>query len=559
MNPSWLTLPERFTPTRVTTYQALPPDTPVTLAQLDGPGCIRRIWAASVRRPTPAHQRQIVLRMFWDGADAPAVEAPLGDFFGQIHGLPPYPLDSRYLTRQVHAGYTATFPMPFQAGRANRGRGGRGHRRRRDSCCRPTGTPTRRSLSGSRCASTRSSGAKTPARPSDATTWCWMRSAAVVSWASTTAWPCATTGRAGRTPAPRTSTSRTPPTRRRDRSRTCAARAARTRLAPPTAACCTGPPRISTRACPTTPKKTSVPPSPGTRWRPTAFSRRTPSPLANRSRCASARWPTTSAARPIGIRNRPTGHLFACRTGTSSCLARSCRTTPRAPRNPEPRWQLLGPFHPDHEAALDAAADRADAAERFAEMGYPPDSPWRRGDRHVARWAPAADINGFVDFSLTFRPIGPENSLTYPAVGLAETWLHAEADDAVTLQVGWVNELRLRVGDGQWESLGRHAYFRNHEHRLALRAGWNRLQVKLDNPDDGLAAARVGILGLRAARDRWPRARARAVSGAERLAAVGAFRGRLRIPFVVSPSAGSGQAPSNHERPFDKLRANGLA
>ena len=64
MNPDWLALPKHFTPARVTTYQALPLDTPVTLAQLDGPGCIRRIWAASVRRPTPAHQRQIVLRMY---------------------------------------------------------------------------------------------------------------------------------------------------------------------------------------------------------------------------------------------------------------------------------------------------------------------------------------------------------------------------------------------------------------------------------------------------------------------------------------------------------------
>ena len=114
MDPAWLPLPECFAPARVTTSKALPPDTPVTLAQLEGPGCIRRIFVATVRRPTPAHQRQIVLRMFWDGADTPAVEAPLGDFFGQLHGLPPYALNSRYLITQFRAGYTATFPMPFQ-------------------------------------------------------------------------------------------------------------------------------------------------------------------------------------------------------------------------------------------------------------------------------------------------------------------------------------------------------------------------------------------------------------------------------------------------------------
>ena len=116
MTPEWLALPERFTPARVTTSQALPPDAPVTLAELDGPGCIRRIFVATVRHPTPAHQRQIVLRIYWDGADTPAVEAPLGDFFGQLHGLPSYALDSRYLTTQFHAGYTATFPMPFRQG-----------------------------------------------------------------------------------------------------------------------------------------------------------------------------------------------------------------------------------------------------------------------------------------------------------------------------------------------------------------------------------------------------------------------------------------------------------
>ena len=192
------------------------------------------------------------------------------------------------------------------------------------------------------------------------------------------------------------------------------------------------------------------------------------------------------------------------RTGTNSCSTRSCRTTPPARPDPEPRWQLLGPFHPDHEAALDAAADRADAADRFAEMGYPPGSPWRRGERHVARWVPAADIQRLRRLSRWRSvPLAAENSLTYPAVGLAETWLHAEANDAVTLQVGWVNGLRLRVGDGQWESLGRHAYFRNREHRLALRAGWNRLQVKLDNPDDGLAAQAWGswVFALRAVDD----------------------------------------------------------
>ena len=111
-----LNLPTRFIPNRVLTHQNLPRGEPMTLANLEGAGCIRRIFVATVRRPSPGNQRQTVLRMFWDGSDTPAVEAPLGDFFGQLHGLPPYPLNSRYLISQAHAGYTATFLMPFARG-----------------------------------------------------------------------------------------------------------------------------------------------------------------------------------------------------------------------------------------------------------------------------------------------------------------------------------------------------------------------------------------------------------------------------------------------------------
>ena len=66
-----------------------------------------------------------------------------------------------------------------------------------------------------------------------------------------------------------------------------------------------------------------------------------------------------------------------------------------------------------------------------------------------------------------------------------------------------MNELRLRVDDRPWASLGRHDYFRNRERRLSLRAGWNRLQVKLDNPADGMAGQSWGswVFALRAIDD----------------------------------------------------------
>ncbi len=57
----------------------------VVVAELDGPGVIKHIWctAASLN---PLIGRAMVLRIYWDGAERPSVEVPLGDFFGVGHG-----------------------------------------------------------------------------------------------------------------------------------------------------------------------------------------------------------------------------------------------------------------------------------------------------------------------------------------------------------------------------------------------------------------------------------------------------------------------------------------
>ncbi len=47
-----------------------------TLADIAGPGAIQQIWMT----PT-GPWRDSILRFYWDGADAPAVECPVGDFF----------------------------------------------------------------------------------------------------------------------------------------------------------------------------------------------------------------------------------------------------------------------------------------------------------------------------------------------------------------------------------------------------------------------------------------------------------------------------------------------
>lgn len=49
-----------------------------TLADISGSGTIVRIWITTLEN---VRLRHLILRMYWDGQDAPSVEVPLGDFF----------------------------------------------------------------------------------------------------------------------------------------------------------------------------------------------------------------------------------------------------------------------------------------------------------------------------------------------------------------------------------------------------------------------------------------------------------------------------------------------
>ena len=61
------------------------PGQTLVLADLDGPGVITHFWNTTASL-NPFSGRSLVLRMYWDGAEKPSVEAPLGDFFGVGHG-----------------------------------------------------------------------------------------------------------------------------------------------------------------------------------------------------------------------------------------------------------------------------------------------------------------------------------------------------------------------------------------------------------------------------------------------------------------------------------------
>ncbi len=89
------------------------------LADIQGPAVIRHIWLTfNEARPNwleaggSARPDDIVLRMYWDNSPEPAVEAPLGDFFGAGFGLR-HELISAPVQVEGGDGYNCYWSMPF--------------------------------------------------------------------------------------------------------------------------------------------------------------------------------------------------------------------------------------------------------------------------------------------------------------------------------------------------------------------------------------------------------------------------------------------------------------
>jgi hypothetical protein len=90
------------------------------LADIKGPAVIRHIWLTfNEARPNwlegggSAAPDEIVLRMYWDGAREPAVEAPIGDFFGAGFGKRLELISKPVQVETGGDGYNEFWPMPF--------------------------------------------------------------------------------------------------------------------------------------------------------------------------------------------------------------------------------------------------------------------------------------------------------------------------------------------------------------------------------------------------------------------------------------------------------------
>ena len=135
-------------------YWLIEPGKTVTLADIDGPGCINHIWMTtfcrkvigpSIQDPVlganvapvtemenaigvnweindPDYYRKVLIKMSWEGSDKPSVLVPLGDFFCIGHSMPasfnsiPISISSRPQEECTFGGTASMncyFPMPF--------------------------------------------------------------------------------------------------------------------------------------------------------------------------------------------------------------------------------------------------------------------------------------------------------------------------------------------------------------------------------------------------------------------------------------------------------------
>ena len=95
---------------KVNPFLTIPARSTVTLADITGPGTIQHIWNTT----SPRWFRRLIVRMYWDGEDAPSVEVPLGDFFcnGWCQCCM---VNSAVVAVNPAAGLNAFWEMPFRA------------------------------------------------------------------------------------------------------------------------------------------------------------------------------------------------------------------------------------------------------------------------------------------------------------------------------------------------------------------------------------------------------------------------------------------------------------
>ena len=86
----------------------------VTLLDIKGSGVVNRIWLTFGDR-SPEMLRSLVIEMYWDNAEKPAVTVPIGDFFGIGLGER-VAFESVFFSDPEGRSFNCYIPMPFKTG-----------------------------------------------------------------------------------------------------------------------------------------------------------------------------------------------------------------------------------------------------------------------------------------------------------------------------------------------------------------------------------------------------------------------------------------------------------
>jgi hypothetical protein len=92
-------------------FEVVNPGETTTLLNINGEGSIRRIWMTIDQ--SPVKLRSLRLQMFWDGESKPAVDVPMGDFFGFNLGKP-VAFQSAVFSSGEGRSFNCYVPMPFR-------------------------------------------------------------------------------------------------------------------------------------------------------------------------------------------------------------------------------------------------------------------------------------------------------------------------------------------------------------------------------------------------------------------------------------------------------------
>jgi D-arabinan exo alpha-(1,3)/(1,5)-arabinofuranosidase (non-reducing end) len=93
-------------------YIELSPEESYTIADVEGPGIINRIFFTIIPRPPKNNYRALVIKIYWDDEENPSVLSPLGDFFGAPFGK--YVEYDSALASMQGGGMVCRFHMPFK-------------------------------------------------------------------------------------------------------------------------------------------------------------------------------------------------------------------------------------------------------------------------------------------------------------------------------------------------------------------------------------------------------------------------------------------------------------